>query len=221
MSGLDLKSYTSLGDSTNSTRSVRIIHISDTHMQHDTFLDSIPHGDILIHSGDFSSFSPSRYLFSNKNRDRDSVIHEINSFFKKLPHKYKIFVAGNHELSFTDQHKNYIEQNITEAIYLHDKMVEIEGLKIYGSPWTSKRATSYARGSSIPRKDLVKHWDKIPTETDILITHMPPEGIMDLGKKKFAGIRNLFSSNEQCEVCGNIHEDTKCVKSSEASDHLA
>lgn len=191
-------------DSTESSV-VRIVHISDTHMMHDHLLKSIPEGDILIHSGDFSAFSVKR-CFGNKEQDRDAVIDEINSFFHKLSFKHKIFVAGNHEMSFSNRHKDYIEKNLTEVTYLHDKSIEVEGLNIYGTSWTAKRFSSYARGFSISRSDLGQHWDFIPSETDILITHMPPQGVMDLGAKDFAGIRNLFSSNNPCNICGGIHE---------------
>lgn len=184
---------------------IRIVHISDTHMNHDQMLESIPNGDLLIHSGDFSAFSVKRY-FGNKERDRDIVIGEINSFFRKLPFKYKIFVAGNHELSFSQRQTRYIEEQLTEVKYLYDNMIEVEGLKIYGTPWNAKRFSSYARGFSVSRNNLGQHWESIPLETDILVTHMPPEGILDLGSKVCAGVRNLFSSNNPCSICGDIHE---------------
>ncbi|XP_045173231.2 metallophosphoesterase domain-containing protein 1-like [Mercenaria mercenaria] len=184
---------------------VRIVHISDTHMRHDQYQESIPDGDILIHSGDFSAFSVGRY-FGNKERDRESVIREINSFFQKLQFKHKVLVAGNHELSFSDKNKDFVEEQLTEVIYLQDKSITLEGLNIYGTPWSAKRAVSYARGFAKPRQHLHRYWDKIPSQTDILVTHMPPEGILDLGTKTCAGIRNLFSSNDPCNICGDMHE---------------
>ncbi|XP_060563586.1 UPF0046 protein K07C11.7-like [Ruditapes philippinarum] len=189
----------------NDGKVLRIVHISDTHMRHDQYLESIPKGDILIHSGDFSAFSVGRY-FGNKSRDREEMIREINSFFQKLPFKHRILVAGNHEMSFDREHRQFIEEQLTEVVYLQDKMVTIEGLNIYGTPWNIKRVVSYARGFAKPKNALDKYWKLIPSETDILVTHLPPEGILDLGKKSFAGIRNLFSSNDPCNVCGDVHE---------------
>ena len=187
---------------------LRIVHISDTHMRHEQYLESIPQGDILIHSGDFSAFSLKRYL-GNKARDRENIIQVINSFFQKLPFKHKVLVPGNHELSFDHEHRQFIEEQLTEVVYLQDKMVTIEGLNIYGTPWNLKRVVSYARGFSKPRNALEKYWNMIPSDTDILVTHLPPEGILDLGNKTLAGIRNLFSSNEPCNICGDTHLKTE------------
>jgi Icc-related predicted phosphoesterase len=80
------------------------------------------------------------------------------------------------------------ENNI---IYLENDLVEIEGLKIYGSPYTpqyGKWAFMRERGDEIARI-----WDKIPDGLDILITHGPPKGIMDIGRGKVsAGCYDLL-----------------------------
>jgi Icc-related predicted phosphoesterase len=61
--------------------------------------------------------------------------------------------------------------------YLNDSGVEIEGLKFWGSP-VSPRFFNWAfnrdRGEEIKR-----HWDMIPKDTDVLITHGPPYGFCD------------------------------------------
>lgn len=48
----------------------------------------IPDGDIFIHAGDFT-----------KCGQKEEVI-EFNNWLAKLPHKHKLVIAGNHELSF-------------------------------------------------------------------------------------------------------------------------
>ena len=75
----------------------------------------------------------------------------------KLPHKKKIIIAGNHELSFDESLfteancfgesigtvKCYLKTKglksvrglLTNAIYLQDSMVTVCGINIYGSPW--------------------------------------------------------------------------------------
>ncbi|KAL4223462.1 hypothetical protein ACF0H5_016933 [Mactra antiquata] len=186
-------------------RVVRIVHISDTHMRHNDYIDHLPHGDILVHSGDFSAFSIGRY-FGNKTSDRDRVIDEINKFFGKVNFEHKVFVPGNHELSFDVNTKAYIEERLTDVHYLQDSSINIEGINIYGSPWNSKRWTSYARGFAKNANKLIKHWNLIPKQTDILVTHLPPEGILDLATKKFSGLKNLFSRNSACDVCCSSHE---------------
>lgn len=184
---------------------LRVVHISDTHMRHIDYMKFLPEGDILIHSGDFSAFSVGRY-FGNKMRDRDLVCDEINNFFHNVNFKHKVFVAGNHELSFDSQSRSYVTEKLTEVNYLQDSSVTIDGITIYGSPWNSKRWTSYARGFAKNANKLGNKWKLIPEKTDILVTHLPPEGILDLATKKFAGMKNLFSSHTSCDICGSNHE---------------
>jgi hypothetical protein len=73
-----------------------------------------------------------------------------------LPHKYKVVIAGNHELTFdencTHAFRRYpvgfstasfteaaqthsVKDYLTNCIYLEDSEVTLYGLKIYGSPW--------------------------------------------------------------------------------------
>ena len=64
------------------------------------------------------------------------------------------------------------------AIYLEDSGVVIDGLKFWGSPWTPEFfdwAFNARRGLQ-----LFDKWQKIPLDTDVLITHGPPAGILDL-----------------------------------------
>ncbi|MEY4540707.1 MAG: hypothetical protein RLZZ306_2464, partial [Bacteroidota bacterium] len=50
-----------------------------------------------------------------------------------LPHRHKIVIAGNHDLYF-EAVPSVANLLITNAIYLNDSGIEIEGLKIWGSP---------------------------------------------------------------------------------------
>ena len=71
---------------------LRITHISDTHNKHKQLNDKLPGGDILIHSGDISSLGRQR---------------EVEGFVKWFNgvdgYTYKIFVAGNHDMSFDSE----------------------------------------------------------------------------------------------------------------------
>ena len=67
---------------------MRIWHISDTHgFEH---LLNIPDNiDIIIHSGDCSN-NINPYLNENE-------VRQFIDWYKEVPVKYKIYVAGNHE----------------------------------------------------------------------------------------------------------------------------
>jgi Icc-related predicted phosphoesterase len=62
---------------------------------------------------------------------------------------------------------------------LQNSSVEIEGVKIWGSP-----VTPYFLGMAFNAKsgkEIKKVWNKIPLDTDIIITHGPPKAILDNG----------------------------------------
>jgi len=92
---------------------------------------------------------------------------------------------------------------------LNDSPFEYEGLKFWGSPisptffdWSFNRD----RGPKIKR-----HWDMIPNDTDILITHGPPAGILDRNRKNVnCGCDDLLEAlarvNPKLHVFGHIHE---------------
>lgn len=63
------------------------------------------------------------------------------------------------------------------TIYLQDTAVRIDGLSVYGSPWTPQ---FMGWAFEVPRgKEMRKIWSRIPDKTDILITHGPPHLILD------------------------------------------
>ena len=80
---------------------MKIVCISDTHNLHRK--TNIPNGDMLIHAGDFTNIG------------EKEIIIDFNNWLGNLPHKYKIIVAGNHDLFFEN---NSIEAQklITNAI---------------------------------------------------------------------------------------------------------
>ena len=162
---------------------MRIVCVSDTHSQHEKLV--LPEGDLLIHSGDFS------------NLGKINEISSFNEWLGKQPFKNKVIVAGNHDLLF-ESNNSLAKSLITNATYLENSLVNVEGLKIYGTP-VSPRFYNWAfnkeRGSEINR-----YWDMIPYNIDILITHSPPYKILD---KSFKG--------EHCG-CEGLLEKVKLVK---------
>lgn len=99
-----------------------------------------------------------------------SEVAEFNAFLGSLPHRHKIVVAGNHDLCF-EQQPAAARAILTNAIYLEDEAVTLEGLKFYGSPWQPRFldwAFNLDRGPEI-RGQV----GAIPPYTDVLITHGP------------------------------------------------
>ncbi len=174
---------------------MQIVCLSDTHNCNERI--TVPDGDLLIHSGDATS------LGSRK---------EINAFlawFSSMPHQYKIFVAGNHDWLY--QEDNRLARLLTSNFnieYLQDSSTVIEGLKIYGSPWQPQFfdwAFNLKRG-----REMAEKWEMIPADTDILVTHGPPHGILDKTPHgDFAGCEELRKKVEeirpQLHIFGHIH----------------
>ena len=142
----------------------RIVCLSDTH--NCTHEIDVPDGDILIHAGDATI------------RGTIEEVASFNRWFKTLPHRHKIFVAGNHDWLFeldNDRARSLLDSSIT---YLQDSSVEIDGVSIYGSPWQPR---FYDWAFNLDRGDaMAEKWSLIPDQVDILITHGPPNGILDL-----------------------------------------
>lgn len=191
---------------------MKIVAISDTHMVHDdhgAHVPNIPDGDILIHSGD-ATF-----------RGRPHEIYRFSKWFHSLPHKHKIFVAGNHDLMFEDDPSRAVSilygdpqywsepiPNNKRCIYLQDNEVTIEGLRIYGAPWSPRFfdwAFNLDRGPAIKAK-----WDLIPEGIDILVTHGPPLGQGDLSTRlERLGCTDLMDAvnrvKPKIHIFGHIH----------------
>ena len=169
--------------------------ISDTHGLHDTMIP-VPDGDILIHAGDLT---------------RNGTLAELSSmtaFFASLPHRHKIVIAGNHDFCF-ERERERARPFLAGTTYLQDKVVEVMGLKIYGSPWQPRYgdwAFNLERGK--PLRDV---WARIPPTTDILVTHGPPYGILDTTEveRQKVGCKDLLEAVQRIRpkihVFGHIH----------------
>lgn len=158
---------------------MRIWHISDTHGYHD--LLSVPENiDIVIHSGDCGN---ERNPYNNESEVRNFI-----KWYKSLPIRYKIFVAGNHDTSIEKKLVKEKDFDDCDIIYLEDDYVHVEGLKIHGSPITPNFGNwSFMKG----RDKLDRHWQKsIEDDVDILVVHGPPKGILDTSEDKDHKLEN-------------------------------
>jgi len=142
---------------------MKISIISDTHNKYKQLV--MPDADVVILCGDATSVG-----------QEYEIANFLNWFSKLDQYKYKIFIAGNHDWFF-EKTPQFVKQILPDnVIYLEDSGVEIEGIKFYGTPvqidfcnWAFNR----------PEEKLAKYWEAIPDDTDVLITHSPPLGILD------------------------------------------
>lgn len=152
-----------------------------THSYHNLLI--VPENiDIVIFSGDCSNYKDP---YTNEPQVRD-FIH----WFKGLPIKHKVFVAGNHDTSIEKgliTKKDFEDYNIH---YLENDYITIDGLKIFGSPYTP----TYGDWSFMKdRHKLDSMWSKVDSDVDIFICHGPIKGILDLS----------YSRENVLEFCGD------------------
>ena len=206
---------------------LRITHISDTHNKHNQLNGKLPGGDILIHSGDFSSIGRE---------------HEVRNFINWLNlqnnYTYKIFIAGNHDITFESE-RMFREKGMyfdgamydnepvdgkpewlidllgtglgPNTFYLENSFVEIDQIKIWGSPITPSFgygwAFNKARGN-----DINEVWNDIPLDTDMVITHGPIYGYCDKTQNNYqnVGCADLYHRMHEVKphlhFAGHIHE---------------
>jgi Icc-related predicted phosphoesterase len=183
-----------------------IVSISDTHNKHKK--TTIPECDILIHSGDATGMG------------RSSEMQDFAKWFENQPAKHHVFVPGNHDFGFEKEEARF-RGFFSKTHVLIGESVEIEGLKIYGSPWTPwfhDWAFNFPQNDPRhPTSDAAKHWQLIPEDTNILVTHGPPYGILDMTKRgERVGCMNLTDRIPALKDLilhqfGHIHEDAGVV----------
>ena len=183
---------------------MRIWHISDTHTYH-RLLEVPTDIDMVIFSGDCSN---PRDPYPNEVEVRGFIdwYHSL-----KIPHK--IFVAGNHDTSIEKRFVTNEDFKRGGIIYLENEDVTIEGIKIFGSPYTPTFGYGWAFNKD--RNKLERIWRNIIDEdVDIVINHGPPKGILDLstdrnGNIERCGDKSLLNRvkevNPKLCLFGHIH----------------
>jgi Icc-related predicted phosphoesterase len=137
--------------------------ISDTHGKHEEL--GILSGDVLVHSGDFC----------NGFEIDEADLLGLDRWFGEQRFDRILCVGGNHD--FAAQAKRARGERVFEnAVYLEDDVCEFDGVKFYGAPWIPElEEWAYY----LPDHDRQNKWSQIPADTDVLITHCPPHGILD------------------------------------------
>jgi Icc-related predicted phosphoesterase len=146
----------------------KLVFISDTHLRHNFV---VPEGDILCHTGDMTM------------QGSVQEMARAATWLKglKVGHGFKaaVVICGNHDwLGERDPATTRLLFEEKGLIYLHDQAAEILGLRFYGSPYQPEFcdwAFNVRRGP-----ELAAIWAKIPDDTQVLLTHGPPRGRLDV-----------------------------------------
>lgn len=211
----------------------RVVCISDTHLAHEDegrrgTMPEIPGGDILVHAGDLTFMG-----------SYEELLREL-TWLAGLPHRHKVVIAGNHDWLFQKnpemaktalvKAREHLPPG-SELIYLQDSEAEVQGLRVWGSPWTprfydwafqlDKRPDSTRPFLLKPgQKDAETRWRQIPEGLDLLITHGPPLHALDLTPRRdrvgdpalAARLVELGDKGPRVHAFGHIHHCGGSVK---------
>ena len=162
----------------------------------------IPECDLLLVAGDIG-------LGENFSKyDPELLLSDLWKWIEDQPMPI-VAIAGNHDFNV----------DILKALpwhYLEDDLMYINGVTIWGSPWSNP--FSYGWAFNKEEKDQEKLFEQIPDDVDIIISHGPPYGYCDMtsyfdgmywhnnhvGSQALAK-RMLNLSKLKLVACGHIH----------------
>jgi len=174
---------------------MKIICLADTHGHHRKL--RIPDVDLLLFAGDMEATSFSRLA------DFSDWLASI-----PLPIERKIIIAGNHDGVFELYPTEARRRLDGIATYLENSSCTVAGLKVYGTPVSLAFNNWFF--NIVDDGSIQAYWDSIPPDTDILLTHQPPLGILDSdSRQKNLGCSRLLSRVKEVKprlhCFGHIH----------------
>ncbi|EER45033.1 serine/threonine protein phosphatase [Histoplasma capsulatum var. duboisii H88] len=208
----------------------RIVCISDTHgygPPDGAF--KLPKGDVLVHAGDLSNQGTLSELRKTaewiERADFEVKIGHANMISNMSEGNHDITLDGNfykrHWQSFHNQRRESADDcqalfTKSSIVYLNHESAVIRLsnpggpqsiFKIFGSPYTpycGKWAFSYTS------EEACGIWDKIPLDTDIVLTHTPPRSHCDENRHDSLGCEHLRQAlwrvRPRLAICGHVHE---------------
>lgn len=146
---------------------MKILHLSDTHGQHrDIDQEQLLKADVIVHSGDVCHMGD------------DDQAKDFLKWFDDLDYPHKILVPGNHDFYFENEYF-WMPDDINILIGESEK---IDGIVFWGSPFTEQIEPWAFQTFRHEQETLYK---SIPDDTDIVITHGPAYGQLDLDGSNF------------------------------------
>jgi Icc-related predicted phosphoesterase len=199
---------------------LKIVATADLHGE----LPNIQPCDILILGGDicpdYLQFGTGGWerFDTGEQRQRHWLDTDFRKWLNRVPAERVVGIAGNHDYVF--EHDFLIPKDLRWT-YLRDDLVEIDGVRIWGTPWVPNlpRWAFYASDQGLEARASI-----IPPELDFLVTHGPPYEYGDYvpgGTEKQAskygnregvhvGDKHLNAAiverHPKRVICGHIHE---------------
>ena len=173
---------------------MKLTVISDTHGHHEKL--GVLSGEVLIHCGDMFN------MFDRGPND----FEQLDAWFGRQRFDLILCTGGNHDFALQEKSgANSIP--FENAVYLQDRSYVHQGVTFYGAPWVPDlREQAFFKES----QELARAWSAIPDETDVLITHTPPAGRLDVSSRGFQlGCQHLFAKvravSPRVHCFGHVH----------------
>lgn len=214
---------------------MKIVAISDTH----GYLPTLQPCDVVVMCGDILPLNIQR----NYEASLAWLSGPFQSWALNLDCKKVVFIAGNHDFVFEQLYNEHVhvmgrmsshstlqftpericstlfqmdDEYDPKLIYLCDSFFKYEGVKFYGTPWCPSLSNWAFYGD---KEHLLDKFNKIPFDTDVLITHCPPkyglQGVVletnwnymsDFGCVELQQVLDeLFADRDMWVLSGHIH----------------
>ena len=173
---------------------MHVVASSDLH----GYLPEIPACDLLLLGGDLCPDGTPQM-------QADWLDTRFRRWLRDAPARQVVAVAGNHDFLFEQRPELVPTLNWH---YLQDSGVEIEGIRLWGTPW---QPVFFDWAFNLTEPELEKKWQLIPEGTDILLLHGPPYRHGDRNSHgEHTGSPSLLTRIREVQpslvICGHIHE---------------
>lgn len=150
-----------------------VVAISDLHGY---LPKNLPKGELLFICGDICPVNESHHPTHQEHWVKQTFLPWVKNQAEQIA-----FIPGNHDFYFErlfnlqkeDEFRVTLPKNVH---YLRDSMIELNGLKIYGTPWTP----TFGRWAWMKNEGILENiFAMIPEEVDFLLSHGPAYGMSD------------------------------------------
>ena len=180
------------GDNSKRLQTLDIVVVSDTHGFEGQLGDKLPHGDVLLHLGDFA-------LEARRERQMEAV-KVFDEWLAKQSHEYKIVIRGNHD-------PMKIQLPLSKAMFVATpKSINVAGFEFALVPHCNARKLAQSGG--------------LPPACDLIASHVPPFKALDKTYRgKHVGsshlnnaVRGMPLGPPRLWLVGHIHEGRGVMK---------
>ena len=180
------------GDNSKQLQTLDIVVVSDTHGFEGQLGDKLPHGDVLLHLGDFA--------LEGSHEKQYRALQVFDEWLAKQSHDYKIVIRGNHD-------PFRVPLPLSKAMFVANPTnINVAGFEFALVPHCNARKLSASGG--------------LPPTCDLIASHVPPFKVLDktysgkhVGSSHLNNVvRGMALGPPRLWLVGHIHEGRGIIK---------